>query len=248
MLEGEQLARTAVMAGQILLENGCQAYQIEKIMTEICAAGGAAVTDSYATPAMIMISFTYKNQMYHDMKRITHRLPNIKAATQVYRVTSLLKEQKISVEDCLQSLALVQKSTQLIQRKTMLGAVIAAFGFAFVFDAGAAGAVIAAVIASLSCIPVLEQCFQRRFTLIFIRSALITITGMGLSTLFSLDAAPIILAALMILVPGMLFTASLGESFMGDILSGQVLLFDAAIQTVAIALGCLCFYMLTGSL
>ena len=57
-MDCNQLARAATKAGEILLESGAETYRVEDTMKRICFAYGAEVVDAYATPTMLLISFS----------------------------------------------------------------------------------------------------------------------------------------------------------------------------------------------
>ncbi|WP_300938009.1 threonine/serine exporter family protein, partial [Faecalibaculum rodentium] len=96
---GTLLARTAVLAGRILLESGAETGRTEDTMSRICQAGGAVVTDSYVTPGMLMISFTWHGQMIHNMKRIAQSGTDLGRIEQVNALSRQLQSGEITLED-----------------------------------------------------------------------------------------------------------------------------------------------------
>ena len=69
MDENTKIARAATTAGVILLESGAETYRVEDTMTRICKAYGADVVDAYATPTMLLISFSIHGDLVHNIKR-----------------------------------------------------------------------------------------------------------------------------------------------------------------------------------
>ena len=65
-----KLAKAVTKAGIILMESGAETYRVEETMERICLAYGASVVDSYATPTMLLISFSLDDELYHNIKRI----------------------------------------------------------------------------------------------------------------------------------------------------------------------------------
>ncbi|WP_301089107.1 threonine/serine exporter family protein, partial [Faecalibaculum rodentium] len=234
---GTLLARTAVLAGRILLESGAETGRTEDTMSRICQAGGAVVTDSYVTPGMLMISFTWNGQMIHNMKRVGLSGTDLGKIQQVNALSRQLQSREITLEDCYRSLCQIQEEPGASTLRMTAGAALAAAGFALVFGGSASESAAAAVSAAL-CAFLLENldfCTSSLRTLL--GSSLITLAGVAAGALFGIRANMVILAALMILVPGMLFTTALRDCIAGDTLSGQARLSMAILSAAAIALG-----------
>lgn len=234
---GTLLARTAVLAGRILLESGAETGRTEDTMSRICQAGGAVVTDSYVTPGMLMISFTWNGQMIHNMKRVGLSGTDLGKIQQVNALSRQLQSREITLEDCYRSLCQIQEEPGASTLRMTAGAALAAAGFALVFGGSASESAAAAVSAAL-CAFLLENldfCTSSLRTLL--GSSLLTLTGVAAGVLFGIRANMVILAALMILVPGMLFTTALRDCIAGDTLSGQSRLSMAILSAAAIALG-----------
>ena len=77
MLEHDTLARTVTKAGMILLENGAETNRVEDTMYRLCKAYGASVVDTYATPTLLIVSFTLNGQLVHNIKRIHIQSTNL---------------------------------------------------------------------------------------------------------------------------------------------------------------------------
>ena len=234
---GTLLARTAVLAGRILLESGAETGRTEDTMSRICQAGGAVVTDSYVTPGMLMISFTWHGQMIHNMKRIGLAGTDLGKIQQVNALSRQLQSGEITLEDCYCSLCRIQEEPGASFFRKVFGAALAGAGFALVFGGSATESATAAFSAALCVflLEILDFCTPSLRTLL--GSSLITLTGVSAGVLFGIRANMVILAALMILVPGMLFTTALRDCIAGDTLSGQVRLSMAILSAAAIALG-----------
>ncbi|WP_304410181.1 threonine/serine exporter family protein, partial [Faecalibaculum rodentium] len=212
---GTLLARTAVLAGRILLESGAETGRTEDTMSRICQAGGAVVTDSYVTPGMLMISFTWNGQMIHNMKRVGLSGTDLGKIQQVNALSRQLQSREITLEDCYRSLCQIQEEPGASTLRMTAGAALAAAGFALVFGGSASESAAAAVSAAL-CAFLLENldfCTSSLRTLL--GSSLITLAGVAAGALFGIRANMVILAALMILVPGMLFTTALRDCIAG---------------------------------
>lgn len=234
---GTLLARTAVLAGRILLESGAETGRTENTMSRICQAGGAVVTDSYVTPGMLMISFTWNGQMIHNMKRVGLSGTDLGKIQQVNALSRQLQSREITLEDCYRSLCQIQEEPGASTLRMTAGAALAAAGFALVFGGSASESAAAAVSAAL-CAFLLENLdFCTSSLRILLGSSLVTLTGVAAGALFGIRANMVILAALMILVPGMLFTTALRDCIAGDTLSGQSRLSMAILSAAAIALG-----------
>ncbi len=195
------------------------------------------MTDSYVTPGMLMISFTWHGQMIHNMKRVSLSGTDLGRIQQVNALSRQLQSGEITLEDCYRSLCRIQEEPEASVFRMVLGAAPAGAGVALVFGGSLQESAAAAFSAAL-CAFLLESlnfCTPSLRTLL--GSSLITLAGVAAGALLGIRANMVILAALMILVPGMLFTTALRDCIAGDTLSGQARLSMAILTAAAIALG-----------
>ncbi len=239
-----RLAKTVVLAGRILLENGAETHRVEDTMRRMCEAYGAQVTDSYVTPGMLMISFSYDGEMVHNMKRTgvkTTDLGKIDAVNTLSRNVSSL-----ALEELYEQLQKVETSPGPSTGRYSVGAFVAAAGFAALFGSTGVEALAAGWIGG--CCAFLLRTWGSRFSSAFQNmagSAFMTACALVCPGL-GLGAQPVLLGALMILVPGMLLTNAIRDIVNGDSISGTSRLAEAIVTAAAIAVGNLAVLALRG--
>ena len=149
MLEHDTLARTVTKAGMILLENGAETNRVEDTMYRLCKAYGASVVDTYATPTLLIVSFTLNGQLVHNIKRIHIQSTNL---SRIDAVNTL------SRQACAGNLTCSQLDEKLDEVKAyrpystpvcILGASICTFGFALFFEGTLYDAVCAFMIGAM---------------------------------------------------------------------------------------------------
>ncbi|WP_294730649.1 threonine/serine exporter family protein [uncultured Faecalibaculum sp.] len=245
--QGELAARTAVLAGRLLLENGGETTRTEDTMRRICQAAGAQVTDSYATPGMLMVSFTWQGQMIHNMKRTTPGGTDLEKIQAVNGVSRQICQGTMTMLEGYRRLQRIALSGPVPLMRRMMGAALAGCGFGLVFcqnvpEALAAGALALAASGAAACLSRFSESFR-----VFAVSGLITLAA-RLCLPAGLRPDPVILSAQMILVPGMMFTTALRDFAAGDTLSGLSRLACALLTAVVTALGNIAALALTGGI
>lgn len=84
------LAKATTKAGTLLLECGAETYRVEDTMRRIFLQYGAKVVDSYATPSMIIISFSVNDEeLIHNIKRTTIKGVDL---TKIDKVNTLFRK------------------------------------------------------------------------------------------------------------------------------------------------------------
>lgn len=238
-LNVDNLAKAITKVGQILLESGAEIHRVEDTMERIAKAYGVQVVDSYATPSMLIISFTLDDHLVHNIKRV--KTSNVDLA-KIDKINYLSREiclNPIDVETLDQKLDEINQSSNIEISKLILGAAICTFGFAIYFE----GSIIDALIAMLIGVVVklfanyLERYFPSSFFVHIFASALLTFLAIVFSNIISCNRNIVIISSLMLLVPGLAITNAIRDSVGGDLLSGLTKATEAVFIAVALAIG-----------
>lgn len=236
-----QVLECACMAGRIVLENGGEIYRVEQTIWYICKAYGTHSCESYATPTSMIVSITDADgQTYTKMLRIVSRNIDLNKVAEINALSRALSKQPLPIEDTLCRLKQIDCTTGYPTPVTVLASGIAAASFAVVFGGGAAesigGFFLGMVLRSCIC------ALQRRKSLDFINNFLggaIAACGSCLMQHLGLisDWWTVALSAIMLLVPGMLFTNAFRDVAAGDYISGISRLMEAGCVAAALACG-----------
>jgi len=105
----KQVIELACKAGKMVLENGGEIYRVEQTMTAVCSAYGVSLSESFATPTIIMLSAPIANgESYSRMMRITERGINL---NKVSAINDFSRKLPASVDDAFNALRAIDEST-----------------------------------------------------------------------------------------------------------------------------------------
>ena len=144
-----ELAKTATFAGVILLENGAETYRVEETMSRICEQYGASVVDAFATPTILIVSFSYHDQLVHNIKRIHSRSVDLHKIHQINDLSRNIRANALSVEELTMRLRGIRNEKRYPFLVTLCFSGICTFGFAFFFHGSIHDAIAAFLIGLL---------------------------------------------------------------------------------------------------
>lgn len=124
------LARAATRAGMILLESGAETYRVEDTMKRICLSYGAQVVDSYATPTLLIISFSLDDELVHNVKRTQLKEVNLSKIDKVNDLSRSISEHHIELSKFNEILEQIDCEPKYKKIILISAAAICTFGFA----------------------------------------------------------------------------------------------------------------------
>ncbi len=235
------LARLATKAGIILMRSGAETYRVEETMNYILKAYGAKVTDSYATPTLLITSFTLDEQLYHNIKRVKMADVDLDKIVKVNDLSRLAYRHQLSLKDFEKELNKIESEKPYPFYIEILGALVCAFGFAFFFGGTLNDALLSSLVAMVIealAIYIRPLAFPHFFKYVFL-SMIITLMAIAFANLGLGRQDIIIISSLMLLVPGLAITNAIRDTVSGDLVAGLVRASEALINAAAIALGSL---------
>lgn len=244
-----ELAKTATFAGVILLENGAETYRVEETMSRICEQYGASVVDSFATPTIIIVSFSYQDQLVHNIKRVHSRSVDLHKIHQINDLSRNIRANAISVEELTMRLRGIRNEKRYPFPITLLFSGLCTFGFAFFFHGTLKDALAAFLIGILiKCsVTLVEQIKLNNFFVNALGGCVATLMAMILAQIGLAEHLDIvIISSMMLLVPGLAITNAIRDTVSGDLLSGISRTVEAFLVAVAIAIGSGTVFMLLG--
>lgn len=240
-MNNNKLAKAATKAGMILLESGAETNRVEDTMHRICKNFGAITIDSFATPTLIIISFSVNDEhLVHNIKR-TH-IKNIDL-TKIDRVNTLSRiacTSNMTLDEFNQQLNEIDQEERYSWMTTILAVAICSFGFAIFFHASFKDALCA-----LAC-GVLLKLFLRQLDTVNFDTFFKNLAGGAFVTFLAIlcrnlqlcdSMDKVIISVIMLLVPGLAITNAIRDTVSGDLLSGLSRTAEAIFIASAIALG-----------
>ena len=91
------ILKVAVLAGQIILENGGETYRVEETIWRICMIYGADEAECYVTPTGIMCSIIHNGDIYSLNRRVSYRTVNLDKIDLVNNLSRNIKSKNLSV-------------------------------------------------------------------------------------------------------------------------------------------------------
>ena len=238
----EELLEFVVSLANKLQACGAETYRVEETINRIVAAYGIERVDAFVIPSCVMASFeTDDGQILTKIRRLKSGETMLDG---IERYTALSRHICESKPDMQEARRLLRETEKKVCRYPLPIYYLAAFligaGFGIFFGGGilealAAGVCCTAIGASLKFMGRLHAnafftSFVCSFILGFLANAL-TATGMCKNA----DIA--VIGAIMLLVPGFLFTNSLRDVIYGDTMSGLNRLVQVMIIAVALVFG-----------
>lgn len=239
-MDCNQLARAATKAGMILLESGAETYRVEDTMKRICLAYGASVVDSYATPTLIIISFTIHDELYHNIKRTQVKNVDLTKIDKVNDLSRSIIDQSMPLEEFFVRLEKIDHEKKYSNKLMILGAAVCTFGFGIFFNGVLSDALCAFVVGAILKVVMIQvdKVDINSFFKYLLGGSLSTILAFickNLGLCHSMDI--VIISVMMLLVPGLAMTNAIRDTVSGDLISGLSRSIEAILIAVAIALG-----------
>lgn len=250
-MNSNQLARAVTKVGMILLESGAETYRVEDTMTRICKAYGADVVDAYATPTMLLISFSIHGDLVHNIKRTSIKSVDLQKIDRINALSRRIVVDQIPIDDLLVLLEEYNSQPKYKDFTMIMAAGIATFGFGFFFGGTLIDALCAFLLGILMKIILIflnKIEFNPFFTNV-IGGAFITLGSYVFKCMGVCDSMDIvIISTIMLLVPGLALTNAIRDSVSGDLVSGLARTTEAIFIAIAIALGSGIMFTLIGGL
>jgi len=214
----------ACKAGKIILENGGEIYRVEETMLYICRTFGMKESECYATPTSIVISIIdAQGEVHTRMMRILSRGTNLFKVEAVNQFSRSIMQNPVTIEEAKARLQKTNSSPSYPLWLTTLAAGLGTSAFTVIFGGGLShflwgfllGAVLRLLISALECI-------QLGYFTANLLCAATAATGGWLLASFGLlpEWWIVTISAMMLLVPGLLFTNALRDTVAGDLVSG----------------------------
>ncbi|MGI6536993.1 MAG: threonine/serine exporter family protein [Caldicoprobacterales bacterium] len=214
----------ACRAGKITLENGGEIYRVEETMLYICRGFGMKDSECYATPTSIIVSISdTMGEVHTRMIRISSRGINLRKVEAVNVLSREIMSSSVSITEAKTRLTKINNTPAYPLWLTTLAAGTATSAFTIIFGGGLVhflfGLIVGAVL-NLA-IALLNRIELGYFTTNLFGGAIAAFGGWLLYFSGSITNWWIItFAALMQLVPGLLFTNALRDMVAGDFVSG----------------------------
>lgn len=238
----EELLEFAVSLANKLQACGAETYRVEETINRIVAAYGVERVDAFVIPSSIMASLeTDEGQIITKIRRLKNSETMLDG---IERYTALSRRICTEKPDIQEARRLLRETEKKVCRYPLpifyLAAFLIGFGFGVFFGGGILEALAAGVcgLAIGAATKFMGRFHANAFFTSFVCSFVLgflanTFTAIG----FSGNADITVIGAIMLLVPGFLFTNSLRDVIYGDTMSGLNRLVQVLIIAIALVFG-----------
>ena len=217
-----EILQVAMLAGQMILENGGETYRVEETIWRICKIYGAEQAESFATPTGIMASICHGGKIYSLTRRVSKRTVDLNKIDKVNDLSRSIASKNLSVDDFKNELNKINKVEAYPQMLIIIFSAFGAGSFSVLFGGT-------------------FKWSEIGINAFFINSICSGITALLAIILFKLGIASqlnqTIIGAIMLLVPGLAITNAIRDTMSGDLLSGVIRASEAFLVAIAIAVG-----------
>ena len=234
------LAEIAANAGAIMLANGAEIYRVEDTVERILKSKSYIKdVDVFSTFNVIIISFSYKDKVHTNLRRVRSRSNNLYYVDRVNTFSREFSAGKYTLEQALVEIDKIKKSEGIPRNLNIIGATLAAGAFSILLGAGYKEVLASIFVGFIGYIFVLflEKNNSNYFVVHFLYGILVSALTIILSYLTGLVINVVIISAFMAFLPGIMITNAIRDLMSGDTLSGMTGAALAIFISVALALG-----------
>ncbi|MBN1836414.1 MAG: threonine/serine exporter family protein [Spirochaetales bacterium] len=238
---GDEVVRIAARAGRMMLENGGETNRAQDTVNTLCLKLGMAEADSFATPTGLMLSgVDRQGRSFSSVTRVTRRVIDLEKVT---RISELARN---AGGGSLESRAVQRELDRIAAARQYVDAVKIAVGAAtagcctLLFGGGWREALatipVGALVKLLSIL--LAKVHLNDFFINIVGGMLAAVLASAAAALgLAIRADPVIIGAIMLLIPGITMVNAIRDTIAGDLVAGISRTVEAVIVAVAIAIG-----------
>lgn len=231
---------TALDIGEGLLKCGAEIQRVEDTVQRICYAYGAEHIEIFAITAMITSSIRMPDGEYSSqMRRVYGSVNDFRQLEDFNALSREICRDTPKIESVQKRIREIKNVRREHSWFSVLGGVIAAAGFAIFFGGNLLDALASGVIGFLIML-LSETVFSKMgpFTRTLLNSILAGLLAETAAHLYGgFHADKIMIATIMLLIPGIALSNSLRDLFSGDTFAGSARLIQAVLLALTIASG-----------
>lgn len=240
-MNNEKLLDLATQIGYLLAMSGAETFRVEDSINRLLSAYGVE-SEVFAIPNCITVSMKASDgQTITRVRRVGHHGNNLEKVEQFSNLSRKICTEKPPVDTAVQWLEDTKKNCRSYPLWIdFAGHFLGAFGFAFFFG----GTLIDALCSGVCGIVIglvnrfLDRLKVNPFFSTIASAFLMALTAYGFGILNLADNTDtVVIGALMLLVPGLLFTNAMRDIIFGDTNSGTNRIVQVLLVAAAIALG-----------
>lgn len=245
MNTNEQIMNTALLAGEIMVKSGAEAYRVEDTMNRILQNANADIKEVVVMMTGMVVTIMNKGEQPMTMaRRVSNCGVDLTKVVQVNDVSRKLSSGELGFEEAYQILLKIQ-SGELREYKHPIYYILVNFGAAIGFTMMFGGRTQELLAAAISGIGLAASSYisgklkmNKFFGETFAAMTTTVLAILSKAFLFvNMNVDVVIVGPIMPLVPGFAFTNAVRDIFQGNYLTGGSRMMEAFIHAAMIALG-----------
>ena len=238
----------ALDIGESMLRSGADVHRVEDTITRILHAYGHETVEVFSILFLILVTVGHGEGSRTESRRVDSYSTNLGRVEALNDLSRRICRQTPPPEVVEQEIAAINAPPDKRARRiTSLAYLLGAGAFCIFFGGSFPDALVAAAIALLLCAAdrFLLPRFPNRFVYTLLTAALMGLAASGLGRLIpALHPDKIMIADIMLQIPGLLLINGLRDMLLGDTITGLLRIADALLTALAIAAGFACALLL----
>lgn len=245
----EYLLCLALDVGEGMLKNGGEVSRVEDTIERICRAYGAVHVEVFTIISMINAAVRMPDGSYSSqLRRVKQTTTNLNTLEKLNSLSRKVCKETPSLDEFDQMLHDVSRKQPYPTWVHVISSATVALAFCLFFGGGAVDSLIAFAIGVIVTVILNYPSARLNSMAKTVISAFVsaTLAGLAYRVLPSINVDSIIIGAIMLLVPGLMFGTSMRDLLCGDLLAGTLKILQTIIQTLMIGFGYMLSYALIG--
>lgn len=235
------LSEIASNAGAIMLANGAEIYRVEDTVERIIRSKESIKdVDVYSTANVIVLSFSYEDEIHTNIRRVKARTHNLYYINRVNTFSRDFVNGKYTLKEAWEELQNIRKDPGQPVWMQVLGSAISAGAFLLLLDGHITDMIISFFVGLVSYI--VSDKFNKAkfgfFLVNFVAGTVVSLITLTFKHYYpAIEANKIVIASMMAFLPGITLTNAMRDLMSGDVTSGLTGATTAILISTALALG-----------
>ena len=236
------LVDTAVLAGEIMLESGAEAYRVEDTISHFLKTAQLKHAQVFVTMTGIIATLSDPSiEAITVVRRVNKRSTNLNKIYLVNDVSRKFAGQELGLKEAFSELKQIRRKEQYSLTIKSGGIVLTSAFFCMLLGGNLYETIIAAVVGTfLACLMWLgKKIGLQGFLLDGLNTVLVVFASMMLCHFMKLPLRTdmVIIGGIMPMVPGVAITNAIRDTLQGDYVSGGARMMEACMEAASIAFG-----------
>ena len=234
------LSEVSVQAGALMLANGAEIYRVEDTVERMIRSKEAIKdVDVFSSYNTIIVSFTYKNEIHTNMRRVRSRSNNLYYVDRINTFSRNFTAGLYNLDEALVEIEKIKKEKASPISLKVFGATLASGAYSILLGGNIVEILSSFLVGYLAFrfSVFLERNNINFFVVNFLYGLILSLLSLIINEFTPVSINIIIISGMMAFVPGVILTNAVRDLMSGDSLSGITGISVAILISVALAVG-----------